>query len=256
MKNKLTRMFYKTKLSLKNGAPTILTCVGAVGVVATAVTAVKATPKAMMLLEEAEEIKEAELTTFEKVKVAGPAYIPSVLIGVSTISCIFGANVLNKKNQASLASAYAFLDTSYKEYKKKVADMLGEDAESEIRESIAKDHYKEQEIVVEDDKRLYYDECSGRYFNATKEEVLAAEYEVNRLMATRGYALLNDFYANLGLGRMDPGDTLGWSIEAGYEFYGYQWVEFEHTPVTMDDGLECTIISITHPAHVGYDYEI
>lgn len=83
----------------------------------TAVMAVKATPKALRLIEEAEKEKGKKLTKTETVKVAWTPYIPTVLVGASTIACIFGANVLNKRRQAALMSAYALLDSSYKEYK-------------------------------------------------------------------------------------------------------------------------------------------
>lgn len=255
MLNKVSRTFYKGKLILKNNAPTILTCVGAVGVVATAVTAVKATPKALELIDILEEEKGEELTKFETFKTAAPVYIPSVVIGVSTIACIFGANTLNKQKQAALMSAYALLDSSYKEYKDKVKELLGEEIETDIRESIMEDHL-DTDIEVEDGKRLFYEECSGRYFEATKEQVLAAEYELNRLMTLRGYALLNDYYAYLGLKRTEEGEVLGWSIEYGYDAYGYKWIDFDHTLVTMDDGLECYIISMPFPPHVDYAYEI
>ena len=89
---------------LTRNASTILTFIGAGGVIATSVIAVKATPGALKLLERAKEEKGEDLTTLEKVKVAGPAYIPAVVTGASTIACIFGANVLNKRNQASLMS--------------------------------------------------------------------------------------------------------------------------------------------------------
>ena len=62
------------------------------------------------------------------------------------MTCIFGSNVLNKRQQASLASAYALLDTSFKEYKKKVIDLYNEEADIEIRNEIAKDKYEENDI--------------------------------------------------------------------------------------------------------------
>ena len=115
-----------SKLFLRRNSPTILTFLGAAGVVATSIAAAKATPKAMALLEKTKEEKGEELTKLEMVKVAGPAYIPAVAIGASTIACIFGANALNKKTQASIMSAYALLNTSYKQYKSKVKELYGE----------------------------------------------------------------------------------------------------------------------------------
>ena len=108
------------RLFVKRNASTILTILGSIGVVATTVTAVKATPKAIRLIEEAEQEKGEELTKWEKTKTATKPYLPAILLGTSTVACIFGAQILNQKQQASLVSAYALLDQSYKEYKKKL----------------------------------------------------------------------------------------------------------------------------------------
>ena len=229
---------------LKKNTSTILTCAGGAGVIATSVTAVKATPKALSLLENAKEEKGEELTKTEKVKVAGPAYIPAVLIGVSTIACIFGANALNKCQQAALMSAYALLDNSYQNYKKKVKELYGEDADERIKKEIAKDKYEENPHPVEDGMQLFYDEFSQRYFNATTEQVLRAEHEINRMLSTDYGVCLNDFYELLGVDCVDYGDYLGWSAGEITESYGYCWVDFHHKKVIMDDGLECTIISM------------
>lgn len=234
----------KAGLYLKQNASTILTCVGAAGVVGTTVTAVKATPKAIRLLEEAKDEKGEDLTKLEVVKVAGPAYIPSVLLGASTIACIFGANTLNKRQQAAIMSAYALLDNSYKEYKAKVRELYGEDADIHVRQEIVKDKYEDEDINLDDGLDLFYDEFSGRYFESTMEDVLAAEYELNHLLAQDSGVFLNEFYELLGIDTVDYGDYLGWSSFELVESYWYCWVEFEHTKVTMDDGLECTIITI------------
>ena len=116
----MNNLIHRSKHFLSRNGSTILTIMGGVGVVATSVMAVKATPKALQLLDKAEQEKGEKLTKLETVKVAAPVYIPTVLIGTSTLICVFGANVLNKHKQASLASAYALIDTSFKEYKKKV----------------------------------------------------------------------------------------------------------------------------------------
>ena len=112
---------------------------GATGVIATAVMAVKRTPKALTLLESAKEEKGEELTKLEKFKIASPVYIPAMITGTATIACIFGSNIISKNQQAALMSAYALLDNSYKEYKKKTEELYGEDAGRQIREEIAKD---------------------------------------------------------------------------------------------------------------------
>lgn len=228
----------------KRNASTILTCVGAIGVVATSVTAIKATPKAIKLLEEAKEEKGEELTNIEVVKAVAPVYIPAVVIGISTVACIFGANTLNKRQQAALTSAYALLSSSYKEYRDKVVYLLGEEKHEEVIEEIAKDKYKETDISVSEENQLFYDAFSRRYFESTLFKVQKAEYYLNRDLTMRDYAYLNEFYDYLGLEAHDSGDTLGWSTGACIETYWQPWIDFSHKKVTMDDGLECIIVTM------------
>ena len=237
-------LLQNSMLFLKRHASTILTCAGGAGVIATSIIAVKATPKAMTLLEKAKEEKGEDLTKLEKIKVAGPAYIPAVLMGASTIACIFGANALNQRQQAVLMSAYALLDNSYKDYKKKLAELYGEDTVEEIQEEIVRDKYKEDPYQVEDGKQLFYDDFSQRYFEATTEDVLRAEHEVNRMLAVHYRVYLNEFYELLGIERTDYGDYLGWSTGELVETCWYSWIDFHHDKVIMDDGLKCTIITM------------
>lgn len=236
----------KFKQFFDRNAPTILTCLGGAGVVATTVVAVKATPKALALINQAAEEKGEPLTKMEIVKTAGGAYVPSIILGAATITCIFGANMLNKRQQAAIASAYALLDSSYKEYKKKVKELHGEENEQLIRTSIAKDHYEDSEID-KDELPLFYDEYSSQYFNASNETILRAEYEINKLISINGGASLNEYYELVGLPKVDYGEYLGWSAAQMYETYWDNWVHFHHTKVALDDGLECWIIDYTEP---------
>ena len=105
------------RLFVKRNVSTILTGLGCIGVVATTITAVKATPKVLRLIEEAETKKGEKLTKWEKTRIAAPTYVPSALIGLSTLACVVGSNILNQKAQASIMSAYALLDQSYKDYR-------------------------------------------------------------------------------------------------------------------------------------------
>lgn len=248
----MNKLVVRSTKFLKRNSSTILTCVGSAGVIATSVLAVKATPKALQLLEQAKNEKGEELTKFEVVKTAGPAYIPAVITGVSTIACIFGANILNKRQQAALASAYALLDNSYKEYKKKVGELYGEDADKTIRTEIAKDKY--EEIEVEDNKQLFYDEFSERYFESTMENVIRAEYEINKKISNWGGANLNEFYEHLDIPPTDYGNGLGWSGGYLMESIWTKWLDFEHTKVVMDDGLECYIISFGIEPMYDFEY--
>ena len=249
----MNKLVHRASLYVRRNAPTILTCVGGIGVVATSVMAVKATPKALQLLEEAKAEKGDDLTKLEVVAVAGPAYIPAMVTGAATIACIFGANVLNQRQQASLVSAYALIDNSYKEYKKKVEELYGKEADAQIKQEIAKDKLKDADVQNEGDELLFYDEFSGRYFNATMERVLIAEYQVNRELHNGGCDTLNHFYELIGIDPIEGGDALGWSEGGNYERYWQSWLDFRHNKVVMDDGLECYILTMFEEPYVEFD---
>ena len=242
------------RLFAKRNASTVLTCLGGVGVVATTVLAVKATPKALQLIEEEKQKKGEELSKWEVVKTAGPKYIPTVLMGISTLACIFGSNILSKRQQASLISAYALLDESYKKYRRKVIELYGEETHRKVVDEIAIEEAKEvymhasnlgvdgTQFLEEDysEPVLFYDEYGHRYFEAPIEQVILAQYHLNRNYTLRGFALLNEFYEFLGLAQTDYGGEVGWVIEDDGSF----WIDFNNRKVVMDDGLECYIIEM------------
>ena len=233
-----------SKLFLKRNSATILTCTGAIGVVATTIMAIKATPKATILLEEAKKEKGKNLTVIETVKTAGPVYIPTIITGVATITCIFGANVLNKRQQASLISAYALLDKQYKDYRAKVNVLYGNGTNEHVKNELVKDKYEEEVYPLEDNKVLFYDEFSERYFESTMEKVTRAEYILNRDLSYHNYAALNEFYDLLKLEIVDYGDILGWNTFELMDRNCFSWIDFRHRKVELEDGLECYIIEI------------
>lgn len=244
----MTKLLNKSKLFIKRNSSTILTCIGGVGVVATSVLAVKATPKALYLLEEAKQEKGEDLTKTEIVLIAGPSYIPAVISGAATLVCIFGANALNKRQQAALISAYTLLDNSYKEYRKKVEEVLGEGATNDIYREIAKDTYAQEPIELDNIKQLFYDVFSDRYFESTLEEVMAAEYKLNREIALNSGAYLNEFYEFLDIEPIPAGKELGWSNGILESHYWTNWVDFYHSKEETEDGREyCMIIMMQEP---------
>lgn len=249
------------KLFLKRHSSTILACLGCAGVIVTSVTAVRATPKAIKLLEEAEENKGSELTTWEKAKTTTKAYLPSILFGVSTIACIAGSSILSYNTQKSMASAYALINQSYRDYRRKAKDIYGEDADRKILDAIiaekAKTMYVEAPGICDcailyidenhGEKRLFYDEYGKRFFESTLEQVISAEYHTNRNFVLRGSQMLNEFYGLLGLEPTDFGWEAGWCV-----MDEYYWIDFDHSEIEID-GKKCIVIRMPWEPKIGYD---
>lgn len=223
-KPNLQRLAQRSKIYLRKASPTILSGLGAAGVIVTSVLAVRATPTAIS--------------------------------GTATMFCIFGANVLNKHQQAALTSAYALLNDSYNNYKDKLKELYGEEAHRKIIDAIAAEKAKDVYITADgicestslsfnernpDDMRLFYDTFSRRYFESTIAQVLEAEYHLNRNWSLGGDVCVNDFYNFLGIEPIDGGDYLSWFYEDGIS-----WIDFNHRKTVLEDGLEVYMVDIVY----------
>lgn len=253
----------KAVTALKKHSPTILTCIGAAGVLGTAVLAVKATPRAILLIEEEKAAKNAgngqKLTRMETIAVCWRCYLPAVATGAATIGCIFGANILNKRQQASLMSAYAFLNRSFKEYQNAVKEVFGEEGHQRVIDRLMVEKPEVPSIYgavwgetfdfgeTDEPKHLFYDAFSQRYFEAKISDVLLAELHTNRNFAIRGEISIQEFYAFLGLDTPEDLKDLYWYVCDYYYF-----IDFAHTKHYIDDGLErepveCWSIEMPYP---------
>lgn len=238
---------------LRKASPTILTGLGVIGVVGTAVLSVRATPKALALIKvKKDELKTDKLTPQELVEATWKCYIPSALVGVSTIACVIGIGVLDRRNQAALTSAYAMLNESYKQYRQAAKKVYGEDADNKIHAEMAKDaqvasydwgyQVYNMDMDPESEQVLFYDLTSKKYFTTTMAAVLNAQYHVNRNLAIRGDCSLNEYLSFLGVEGIDKGDEMGWEISYMVEEMDCYWLDFDNQKTTLEDGLECIVI--------------
>ena len=238
---------------LRKASPTILTGLGVIGVVGTAVLSVRATPKALALIKvKKDELKTDKLTPQELVEATWKCYIPSALVGVSTMACVIGIGVLDRRNQAALTSAYAILNESYKQYRQAAKKVYGEDADNKIHAEMAKDaqvasydwgyQVYNMDMDPESEQVLFYDLTSKKYFTTTMAAVLNAQYHVNRNLAIRGDCSLNEYLSFLGVEGIDKGDEMGWEISYMVEEMDCYWLDFDNQKTTLEDGLECIVI--------------
>lgn len=265
-------IFKSVKKTTSKNAPEILIGFGIAGLFISGITAVKATPKALQLIEEAEKEKNDKLTKKEIVMSTWKEYIPSIIIGTLTISSIICQEILNKKQRNCLLSAYTVLqqsyrelDQSYKSYKNKLKELYGEDAHEKIMNALAIEKcekiYISNEYLGSNDcllldeetahKVLFYDENSERFFKATIEQVMDAEYHINRNYVLAGSVCLNDFYAFLGLDPVEKGDILEWEILDE----GMYWIEFNHRKAYLEDNTPYYVIETPYAPFIPEEYE-
>lgn len=249
-----------TKASMSKHSPEILTVIGVTGMITTTVLAVKATPKALTLMEEkklemsherGEDVE--KLTPVETVKTTWKCYVPAAVTGVVSTACLIGAQSVNAKRSAALATAYKFTESALREYKETVVETIGEEKERDIRTRIAQKHIdrdpmpNKQVIILGKDEHLCYDPISSRYFKITANALHEAEIELNRAMLhdISGYASVNDLYDELELEHIDIGDELGWNTS--------NLVKIElHGTKVAPDGSPCLVIDYVNAPRYNY----
>lgn len=256
---KMRRFVKINGLRLKKHSPEILVTVGVVGTVGSAVMACVATTKLPDVLDECVERKEALLEAFENggeevgytekeykkdsAKLAfrnawevTKLYLPAATLELASISMIFASNSIHRKRTASLAAAYATLDSMFKEYRKNVCETFGEDIDHDMRYGVkheklditevdekGKEHTRKQKVDVIDkdpedpnqisDFAKFYDEsCKGWDKNPEYNlmTLKANQRYCNNILHSQGYIFLNDVYKIIGIKPTLAGQTMGW----------------------------------------------
>lgn len=254
-KSNMKTFFRNVKMSASKHSPEILIGFGVAGFVTTTVLAVKATPKAMQLLDEAKKENDVDkLPPLEVVKVAWKPYIPAAVTGVVSIACVIGANSVNAKRNAALATAYQLSTAAINEYKDKVLETIGEKKEQSIREKISKDRIEKNPVsnntvyVTGDGDSLFLEPISKRYFKSDIERVRSVINTLNETMYNDpfGNISLSDFYDDIGLERTDISNDIGWNIENGS-------IKVEFHPAMSDNGKPCLALYYTTAPNWGFD---
>lgn len=257
--------FHKVGFELKKHSPEILVITGVVGTVVSAVMACKATTKVNFILEETKSQVDIIHNGVENGEVKGylengevgmipyneedskkdlafvyghtalkfaRLYAPSVLLGAASITAILaGHNILHKRSVA-LAAAYTAVDNSFKQYRGRVMDRLGEEFDKEIRynikakeieETVVDENGQEQTVTktveVADTTNVLgaytfcFDEtCMGweRDAEANKYFLLRQQDHANERLRAKGYMCLNEVLEMLGIHHTKMGQVVGW----------------------------------------------
>lgn len=225
---------------IKKNSPAILTGASVAGLITTTVLAVKATPRALSILEAAEDESLEKLTPLEMAKLTWKCYVPTTLMGVATIACMISAHSIQLRRNAALASAYSIAETALREYHEKVVETLGETKARSIKDKIAQEKIKKdpisnkEVIVTGKGDMLCYDALSGRYFKNNIENLRRIQNDFNRNLINEMYVSLNEVYYAMGLPGIGVGDDLGWNVDT--------MIEFHFSAQLTEDGEPCIVV--------------
>lgn len=253
----VAKLLKDVQATVSKHSPALLTGIGIAGMITATVLAVKATPKAMKLVDDKQNElypdSTEKLKPTEVVKVTWKCYIPAAITGAVATACLIGANSVNTRRNAALATAYNLTATTLAEYKDKVVETIGEKKEREIRdkvaeERIAKEPVNKSAIIVSGSGNTRcFDTITRRRFTSDIEQIKRIVNELNRRMINGDdYIALNDFYYELGLEGCKVGEELGWNITRGL-------IELDFSAQLDEDGVPCIVLDYEVAPKRGYN---
>jgi hypothetical protein len=283
----ITNLLGKQILSVRKHSPVILFGAGVVGIVTTVVLASRATLKLEEVLEDAQSNLElthkakpvvGEYTDEERahdriliyvqtsVKIAR-LYGPAIVVGAASIAALTGSHVILTRRNGALMAAYAVLDKGFKEYRRRVVEKYGTEADKNFRYGGA-----EREVVIEGkdgEKKVkiahdmipgnpsIYARCFDQTCSNWSREPMRNQFTVqcqqnyaNDLLHARGYVFLNEVYEMLGIPKTKEGQIVGWlrdgegdgyidfGVFKGDEFMALRFVQGDEGAIWLDFNVD------------------
>lgn len=240
--NVVGRSLARNSLLLQKNSPQILLGVGVVGVVASTVLACRSTLKLEEVLQKhandlnnaramedpsySEKDRASDIRMIKRraavdvAKLYGPAVIAG---GIGIVALTKGHLILSRRN-AALSAAYVALDKGFTEYRARVVDKYGEDADRDFRHGTRQvDVYDEKTKKNKRVTRTSMDTPSiyARFFDQTSSAwkpdpehnlyyIRCQQNFWNDRLRQKGHVFLNEVYESLGMEDTKPGQVVGW----------------------------------------------
>lgn len=162
-------------------------------------------------------------------------------------ACVIMSDACNTRMLRAANKAYTNAVKNYQEYKAAVVGALGAEA-NKLAMKKATDEHKPD--ISEDEPPLpvgafhFYDEFSRNDFVAELSDVIAAEYEFNRLFQAYGVVSINQFYDLLNAPRIEHGNEKQFDCGEIADWCGYVWIDFQNVEHVEEDGSKWYSIHI------------
>lgn len=270
---KVSRSVHMVGHKIKKHSPEILVVAGVVGIVASTVMACKATTKVSEIVDESKETIEKIHDALENHKHTADGeeytqeiankdltivyaqtawkmaklYGPSVVLGVASIACMVGSNHILRKRNVAIATAFAAVDKSYKEYRSRIIDRFGKDLDREMRFGIKAQEVTETVVDEEGNETVvtktvevvdpnvthdiysivWCEGSAGWTRNAEYNKVFLIQQQnaANDRLRLNRILTLNEVYDMLGAPRTKYGQLAGW-VYTEDESAGDNFVDF------------------------------
>lgn len=255
----VTKVGGKSLLKVKKHSPTILIGVGVVGMVSTVVLASKATLKLEDIIDDHNDkmnqleaislgletfpdgtsdpadVKKDKVTVFTQttlkvVKLYGPA----ITTGIVSIGCVLGGYRIIHQRNVGLMAAYKAVETSFREYRGRVRNDVGDIKDREYMtggkagkvktvevDENGKEKKVEQETILIDpadisDYARVFDKRSREWRDSPEYNMMyvrSQEKFANERLKAVGYVFLSEVFDDLGIPDCPAARITGWTFD-------------------------------------------
>jgi len=242
-----------------NNSPAILTALSVSGAITSVYLAAKGAFRASEIIRDAEDHRNEanavdgsdipEIDFRMKAELTWKVYIPAATCLAMTITATICANRVSERRAAAMASAYAFAEKSFKEYREKTLKKVGKGKEQAIRDEIAEDHVATNPpnptvlaLAAQQGSVLCRDKWSDRYFVSDMESIRKAVNDFNHELINSTHLSLTEFYHLIGLAPIGASDELGWDSN--------DKLELNYTTALTKNNVPCLVIDfVNRPNH-------
>lgn len=256
--NAVSMRFGRQLLHFQKASPQVMFVGGVVGVMGAGFLACRATLALSDTLAKHEEIRDKAIALYDEgnnteytekqyakdltvIKVRTilditKLYGPAIGLAAISVSLLTGSHITLNRRNASLTAAYAAVDQAFEQYRNRVKDQLGDEADRDFRYGTRVD--AETEDAGDGKKKVvkhtrvgdgqpsqyarFFDELCGPFqrnpeYNAVF--LRAQQQYANDMLKARGHVFLNEIYDMLGMERSGHGAVVGWVLGKGGDDY-------------------------------------
>lgn len=126
---------------------------------------------------------------WDKVKAAGPIYLPAAGMLILSTGCIVGGCAMGERKAAIMASLYSASEASLRRLEKKVVEELGPEKAQELHDKAVEDLSKATPVKSEDiintgnGNKLCFERMTGQWFRSSYEAIKNAQADFNMALA-------------------------------------------------------------------------